>query len=194
MLESGHRIVIIGAAMIATMTPAMMARCNGLLAMCRSRANRVPSGTKSMPHFGHFPECSCCTPECMGQKYMRLRFDGLKAHHDRIWSGATALYAIHKAPWGGSGEQTSGMGLLVGRSECLGTCRLRWPAFLITRTAQSRRTNINLFLAESLRCGVQCLSHIPMLRVCRTKLGCEMNTVRRCAVPRLASALLSLCT
>ena len=42
-LESGHRIVIIGAAMIATMTPAMMARCNGLLAMGRSRANRVPS-------------------------------------------------------------------------------------------------------------------------------------------------------
>jgi hypothetical protein len=42
-LESGHRIVIIGAAMIATMTPAMMARYNGLLAMGRSRANRVPS-------------------------------------------------------------------------------------------------------------------------------------------------------
>src|SRR6516225_11835834 len=34
---------------------------------------------------------------------MRLRFDGLKAHHDRIWSGdlATTLYAIHEAPWGG---------------------------------------------------------------------------------------------
>ena len=29
--------------MIATMTPAMMARYNGLLAMGRSRANRVPS-------------------------------------------------------------------------------------------------------------------------------------------------------
>ena len=68
-LESGHRIVIIGAAaMIATMTPAMMARCNGLLAMGRSTVNRVPSSTKSMPHVGHFPECNCCTPECMGQK------------------------------------------------------------------------------------------------------------------------------
>ena len=95
-LESGHRIAIIAATMIATMTPAMMARCNGLLAMGRSRANLVPSATKSMPHFGHFPEC-------MGPKWMRLRFDELKAHHDRIWSGdlATALYAIHEAPWGG---------------------------------------------------------------------------------------------
>jgi hypothetical protein len=37
------------------------------------------------------------------------------------------------------------------------------PAFLITRMAQSRRENINLFPAKSLRCGVQCLSHIPML-------------------------------
>jgi hypothetical protein len=37
------------------------------------------------------------------------------------------------------------------------------PAFLITRLAQSRRDNINLFPAKSLRCGVQCLSHILML-------------------------------
>jgi len=41
--------------------------------------------------------------------------------------------------------------------------RIGKPAFLITRMAQSRRENINLFPAKSLRCGVQCLSHIPML-------------------------------
>jgi hypothetical protein len=41
--------------------------------------------------------------------------------------------------------------------------RMGKPAFLITRMAQSRRENINLFPAKSLRCGVQCLSHIPVL-------------------------------
>jgi len=41
--------------------------------------------------------------------------------------------------------------------------RIGKPAFLITRMAQSRRENINLFPAKSLRCGVQCLPHIPML-------------------------------
>jgi hypothetical protein len=50
------------------MTPAMMATCNGLLAVGQSSANRVSSSTKSMRHFDHFPECNCCTPECMGQK------------------------------------------------------------------------------------------------------------------------------
>src|SRR6516225_6811664 len=41
--------------------------------------------------------------------------------------------------------------------------RIGKPAFLITRMAQSRRENINLSPPKSLRCGVQCLSHVPML-------------------------------
>ena len=43
------------AAISATITAAMMARCNGLLSMCRSMPKRVPSGSKAMPHFGHLP-------------------------------------------------------------------------------------------------------------------------------------------
>jgi hypothetical protein len=50
-----QRIIIIAAAIIAAISAIMTIRCKGLLTMCRSRANRVPSGTKSMPHLGHFP-------------------------------------------------------------------------------------------------------------------------------------------
>jgi hypothetical protein len=41
--------------------------------------------------------------EGLALKWMLLRFDGFKAHHDRFWSGdlATTLYVIHEAPWGG---------------------------------------------------------------------------------------------
>jgi hypothetical protein len=49
------RIIMI-AAMIATITATMMTTIiMGLLIMCRSIPNLVPSGSKSMPHFGHFP-------------------------------------------------------------------------------------------------------------------------------------------
>jgi hypothetical protein len=43
-------------AMIATITATMMPTIRGLFIMCRSMPNLVPSGSRSMPHFGHFPE------------------------------------------------------------------------------------------------------------------------------------------
>jgi len=49
-----YQRTIMPAAMTAAMTT-MMTIINGLLSMCRSMANLVPSGSKSMPHFGHFP-------------------------------------------------------------------------------------------------------------------------------------------
>jgi|SRR6266498_360279 len=51
-----QRIMIIITTMIATMTAAMMKSIKGLFTMCRSMPNLAPSSTKSMPHFGHFPE------------------------------------------------------------------------------------------------------------------------------------------
>ena len=44
------------AATIATITAAIMKSFNGLFTMDRSMPNLVPSGTKYMWHFGHFPE------------------------------------------------------------------------------------------------------------------------------------------
>ena len=67
--ESGHRIVIIAAATIATMTPAMMARCNGLLAMGPKQRepgafqHQIHAALRALPRM-----YNCCTPECMGQK------------------------------------------------------------------------------------------------------------------------------
>jgi hypothetical protein len=48
--------------MIATINNSIQ----GLLAMWRSRANRVPSGIKAMPHLGHFPGFDSRTVACMG--------------------------------------------------------------------------------------------------------------------------------
>jgi hypothetical protein len=42
--------------MIASMTANMMMIISGLLIMWRSMPNLVPSGSNSMPHFGHFPD------------------------------------------------------------------------------------------------------------------------------------------
>ena len=44
------------AATIATITAAMVKSFKGLFTMDRSMPNLVPSGTKYMWHFGHFPE------------------------------------------------------------------------------------------------------------------------------------------
>ncbi len=51
-----QRIMIMIATMIATIGAAMMKSCKGLFTMDRSMPNLVPSGTKYMWHFGHFPE------------------------------------------------------------------------------------------------------------------------------------------
>jgi hypothetical protein len=53
--EVCHQRIIIAAIITATITAAMIIRWEGLLIMCRSMPNLVPSGSKSMPHFGHFP-------------------------------------------------------------------------------------------------------------------------------------------
>ena len=48
--------MIMIAPMIATIGAAMMKSFKGLFTMDRSMPNLVPSGTKYMWHFGHFPE------------------------------------------------------------------------------------------------------------------------------------------
>src|SRR5215207_1262027 len=48
-----HRII--KTAMMASISAAITVRCKGLLIMCRSMPKRVPSGSRSMPHFGHLP-------------------------------------------------------------------------------------------------------------------------------------------
>ena len=54
--EPGARDVYMNnMAIIASMTAAMMASINGLWVMCRSNPNLVPSGSRPIPHFGHFP-------------------------------------------------------------------------------------------------------------------------------------------
>jgi hypothetical protein len=60
-------MIIIAAAITPAITATMTPRCKGLLSMCRSKPNRVPSGNKSMPHLGHLPELDWRTSECMGQ-------------------------------------------------------------------------------------------------------------------------------
>ena len=42
-------------AIIATMIAAMTASIKGLFVTCRIMPNLAPSGSKAMPHFGHFP-------------------------------------------------------------------------------------------------------------------------------------------
>ncbi len=49
-----QRIIMI-TTMTATMIATMMMTIKGLFTMCRSMPKRAPSGSKSMPHFGHFP-------------------------------------------------------------------------------------------------------------------------------------------
>lgn len=58
---------IIAAAITASMAATMTARCSGLLSMWRSRAKRVPSGSRSMAHFGHLPGPAWRKPACIGQ-------------------------------------------------------------------------------------------------------------------------------
>jgi hypothetical protein len=53
-------------AMTAIITPAMMDMCSGV-SMWRSNANRVPSGSKAMPHCGHLPGPDARTLRCIGQ-------------------------------------------------------------------------------------------------------------------------------
>jgi hypothetical protein len=53
--QCAPRAIIITTAIPAIITTAIMTRCNGLLIICRSIPNRVPSGIKAMPHLGHFP-------------------------------------------------------------------------------------------------------------------------------------------
>ena len=52
--DQRNKIMI--ATMIATRGAAMMKSFKGLFTMDRSMPNLVPSGTKYMWHFGHFPE------------------------------------------------------------------------------------------------------------------------------------------
>jgi hypothetical protein len=49
-----QRIMVMTAAMIATMIAPMMNNINGLFATCRIMPNLVPPGSRSMLHFGHF--------------------------------------------------------------------------------------------------------------------------------------------
>ncbi len=51
-----QRIIIIAAAITTAISATMIVRCTGLLVTCRSRAKRVPSGTRAMPHLGQLPE------------------------------------------------------------------------------------------------------------------------------------------
>jgi hypothetical protein len=66
--------IIITAAMTATITATMMVTIRGLLIMCRSMPNLAPSGNKSMPHFGHFPEFGWRTSGCIGNDRVSRRF------------------------------------------------------------------------------------------------------------------------
>jgi hypothetical protein len=54
-LTEPNQRIIITAVMIRTITTAMIARCSGLLNMCRNSPKRVPSAIKSIPHRGHLP-------------------------------------------------------------------------------------------------------------------------------------------
>jgi len=65
--QQRHSSIIMTAAMTATITTAITARCIGLEIMCRRIANRVPSGTSAMPHFGHGPDPDWRTALCIGQ-------------------------------------------------------------------------------------------------------------------------------
>lgn len=65
--ERDHSSIIMSPAMNATMATAITARCNGLENMCRRIANRAPSGTSAMPHFGHEPDVDWRTARCIGQ-------------------------------------------------------------------------------------------------------------------------------
>ncbi len=49
-------ITTVIAATIVTITAVIMKSFNGLFTMDRNMPNLVPSGTKYMWHFGHFPE------------------------------------------------------------------------------------------------------------------------------------------
>jgi hypothetical protein len=57
----------IAPAMIASITTTITPMCSGLLNMCRTSPNFVPSGNKFIPHFGHLPGPFCRTLECIGQ-------------------------------------------------------------------------------------------------------------------------------
>jgi hypothetical protein len=63
-----QRTIIIMAIIAATISAAMTIKCMGLLTICLSIPNRVPSGTKSIPHFVHFPGLGWRTSVCIGQK------------------------------------------------------------------------------------------------------------------------------
>jgi hypothetical protein len=62
-----QRSIIIDAAITVIIKTAITMRCSGLLVMCRNNPNRVPSGSKAMPHFGHLPGFGCRMSECIGQ-------------------------------------------------------------------------------------------------------------------------------
>jgi hypothetical protein len=63
-----HRISIIAAAIMPTISAAMMTMCVGLLMICRSMVNRVPSESSSWPQYGQMPGCLYRTFGCVGQR------------------------------------------------------------------------------------------------------------------------------
>jgi hypothetical protein len=52
--------------MMTNITATIIMICNGLLNMCRSSANRVPSGINSIPQRGHLLGLGSRTSECIG--------------------------------------------------------------------------------------------------------------------------------
>jgi hypothetical protein len=51
-----QRSIIIAAAITASISATIIAMWRGLLIMCRIKPNRVPSGSRSMPHLRHLPD------------------------------------------------------------------------------------------------------------------------------------------